>query len=120
MEADGSDLRLLVDAPAPDDWLQIERAAVSTNIEAIEPLAVKPQIAIPVGQGLLVVSNRKNPDELTFTINTKEIVIAPYQVRNIPLPAGHHLWTASWPSKSGLSGTADIVVGQIAYPIVDR
>jgi Tol biopolymer transport system component len=119
MAADGNDQQLLIETQADPTW-QPEPAAVSTDLLAVEPEPPQPTIAMPPGQGLLIVSNRRNPDEMTFTIHQQEHKIGPYQIRNLPLPPGRHTWTASWPGKVSRNGIADIVAGQISYPIVER
>jgi dipeptidyl aminopeptidase/acylaminoacyl peptidase len=117
MNADGSGVRHLIRTPAPTDR-QPDRLAVSTDVLVAEP--PKPQIQIPAGNGLLAISNRKNNDEMTFTIDNVEHKIGPYQVRLLPLKPGHYTWTASWPGKHSRNGIADIVLGQVAYPVVEQ
>jgi hypothetical protein len=85
-----------------------------------EPPPPQPQIEIPAGHGLLAISNQKNNDVMTFTIDNKEHKIGPYQIRMLPLRPGHYTWTASWPGKNSRTGIADVAVGQIAYPVVER
>jgi hypothetical protein len=84
------------------------------------PESFKPQPQIPAGHGLLAISNQKNNDEMTFTIDNKEHKIRPYQVWMLPLKPGHYTWTASWPGKNSRTGIADISLGQVAYPVVER
>jgi TolB protein len=117
MNADGSEQRHLISTPAPTDW-QPDRLAVSTDVLVAEP--PQPPVQIPAGHGLLAISNRKNPDEMTFTINNIEHKIGPYQLRLLPLRPGHYTWTASWPGKHSRNGIADIALGQVAYPVVER
>jgi dipeptidyl aminopeptidase/acylaminoacyl peptidase len=119
MNADASDEHQLVSTDSPPEW-QPGRLAVSTNVLVVEPPPPQPQIQIPAGHGLLAVSNQKNNDEMTFTIDNIEHKIGPYQLRLLPLRPGHYTWTASWPGKISRTGLADIVVGQIAYPLVER
>jgi hypothetical protein len=69
---------------------------------------------------LLAISNQKNNDEMTFTIDNLEHKIGPYQVRMLPLRPGHYTWTASWPGKNSRTGIADIALGQVAYPLIER
>ena len=57
---------------------------------------------------------------MTFTINNKEYKVRPYGYRNVPLPPGHYTWTASWPAKVSRTGIADITIGQVSYPVVER
>jgi hypothetical protein len=119
IRADGSDERLLLATTSPPAW-QPERLAVSTNLQVVEPAPPKPQVQIPVGHGMLAISNQKNKDEMTFTIDNKEHKIGPYQLRMLPLKPGHYTWTASWPGKNSRTGIADIALGQIVYPVVER
>ncbi len=119
MNPDGSDQRLVLDTPSQAGW-QPDRLAVSTNVQITPPGPPKPQIQIPPGRGLLAVSNQKNNDEMTFTIDNIEHKIKPYQLKMIPLKPGHYTWTASWPGKNSRTGIADIVPGQIASPVVER
>jgi Tol biopolymer transport system component len=119
MNADGSDQRQLVSTPAQADW-QPDRLAVSTDVLVVTPEPPKPQPQIPAGLGLLVISNQKNNDEMTFTIDNKEHKIGPYQVWTLPLRPGHYTWTASWPGKNSRTGIADIVLGQVAHPVIER
>lgn len=119
MNADGSDQRRLITTPSPPDW-QPDRLAVSSDVLLVEPAPPKPPVQIPAGHGLLVISNQKNNDEMTFTIAGQEHKIGPFQIRTLPLRPGHYTWTASWPGKNSRSGVADIVAGQVAYPVVER
>jgi hypothetical protein len=119
MSADGSDQHSLISTPAPADW-QPDRLAVSTNILVVPPAPAKPQPQIPAGQGLLAISNQKNNDVMTFTIDGKENKIGPYQVWMLPLRPGHYTWTASWPGKNSRTGVADVALGQVVYPVVER
>ena len=124
MDRDGANLRRLGDAPllsAEEEtaW-QPDRPAVSSNILPVEPPPPKPNIAMPPGQGILLVSNRNNNDEMTFTIADHEHKIGPHQVGQIPLPSGQYTWTASWPGKESRNGRADIRAGEIAYPVIER
>ena len=119
MNADGSDQRQLINTPAQPDW-QPDRLAVSTDILVVTPEPPQPQPQIPPGQGLLAISNQKNNDEMTFTIDNKEHKIGPYQVKMLPLNPGHYTWTASWPGKNSHTGIADIAVGQVASPVIER
>jgi hypothetical protein len=57
---------------------------------------------------------------MTFTIDNTEHKVAPYQVRTLPLKPGRYTWTASWPAKVSRTGLADIALGQVAYPVVER
>jgi TolB protein len=119
MNADGSDERQLLNTNSPPEW-QPDRLAVSTDALVGEPPPPQPQIQIPAGHGLLAVSNRENNDEMTFTIDNIEHKIGPYQLRLLPLRPGHYTWTASWPGKNSRTGIADIGLGQVAYPVVER
>jgi TolB protein len=119
MNADGSDQHQLISTPAQVDW-QPDRLAVSTNVLVAPPAPAKPQPQIPSGQGLLAISNQKNNDEMTFTINNKEHKIGPYQVWMLPLRPGHYTWTASWPGKNSRTGIADVALGQVVYPVIER
>jgi hypothetical protein len=65
-------------------------------------------------------SNQKNNDVMTFTIDNKEHKIGPYQIWTLPLKPGHYTWTASWPGKNSRPGIANIALGQVAYPVVER
>ena len=67
-----------------------------------------------------MVSNVGNNDEMTFTIDNVEHKIGPFRYKTIPLAPGHYTWTASWPAKVSRTGIADITIGQVAYPIVER
>lgn len=123
MDADGQNPRLLVDAPAPPDGAPPDRPAVGANIRLVEPTPTpppRPRVQVPPGKGVLVVSNLKNNDEMTFTINNQEHKIPPFQYRALPLDPGHYTWTASWPARVSRTGIADIVAGQVAYPVVER
>ncbi len=119
MNPDGSSQRQLISTPSPPDW-QPDRLAVSTDVLVAELPPPQPQIEIPAGHGMLGISNQKNNDVMTFTIDNKEHKIGPYQVRMLPLRPGHYTWTASWPGKNSRTGIADVAVGQIAYPVVER
>jgi TolB protein len=122
MEADGAKSRRLLETPAEAEW-QPDPLAASTNIRLIEPTPTpkpQPSVNIPAGQGVLVVSNVENNDEMTFTINNKEYKIPPHQYRTLPFPPGRYTWTASWPAKVSRTGIADIAVGQVSYPQVER
>lgn len=119
MNSDGSDQRILIDTPAQPDW-QPDPLAVSTDILVVTPEPPKPQPQIPAGHGLLAISNQKNNDEMTFTIDNKEHKIGPYQLWMLPLKPGRYTWTASWPGKTSRTGIADIALGQVAYPVVER
>jgi Tol biopolymer transport system component len=119
MNTDGSDQRSLVSTPAEVGW-QPDRLAVSTDVLVVTPEPPKPQPQIPAGHGLLVISNQKNNDEMTFTIDNTENKIGPYQVWMLPLKPGHYTWTASWPGKNSRTGIADIVLGQVVNPVVER
>jgi TolB protein len=119
MNADGSDQHQLVSTGSPPEW-QSDRLAVSTNVLVAEPPQPEPQLQIPAGHGLLAVSNQVNNDEMTFTIDNVEHKIGPFQLRMLPLKPGRYTWTASWPGKTGRTGIADIGLGQVAYPIVER
>ena len=121
MDADGSNQQQLLETTSRADW-EPDRLAVSTNIQRIEsaPSAQKPRVQIPSGQGVLVVSNVKNNDEMTFTIDNAEHKIGPFRYKTIALKPGHYTWTASWPGKVSRTGIADIAVGQVAYPVVER
>ena len=122
MEADGSNQELLVEMEAEADW-QPDGLAVSSNVAVIEPTPTpvpKPQVQVPAGQGVLIVSNVQNNDEMTFTIDNFEHKIPPYQYRALPFAPGHYTWTASWPGKNSRTGLADIALGQVAYPVVER
>lgn len=119
MDSNGADERLLVNTPAQPDW-QPDPLAVSTNVQVVTPEPPKPQPQIPAGHGLLAISNQKNNDEMTFTIDNKEHKIKPYQLWMLPLKPGRYTWTASWPGKISRTGIADIALGQVAYPVVER
>jgi Tol biopolymer transport system component len=122
MEADGSDQRRLLEATSEASW-EADPLAVSTDIQLIEPTSTpkpQPKVHVPAGRGILVVSNVENNDEMTFTINNQEHKVPPYQYRNISLPPGNYTWTASWPAKVSRTGRANIVIGQVSYPIVER
>jgi len=121
MDADGSNQQQLLEITSRTDW-EPDRLAVSTNLKRIEPTpsAQKPRVQIPAGLGVLVVSNVKNNDEMTFTINNVEHKIGPFRYKTIALTPGHYTWTASWPGKVSRTGIADIAVGQVAYPVVER
>lgn len=122
MEADGSRSRRLLETPVEAAW-QPDPLAISPNIRLIEPTPTpkpQPSVQIPAGQGVLIVSNVENNDEMTFTINNKEHKIPPHQYRTLPLPPGHYTWTASWPAKVSRTGIADIAVGQVSHPQVER
>ncbi|MCK6626250.1 MAG: hypothetical protein L6R45_13880 [Anaerolineae bacterium] len=119
MNSDGSNQRLLITTPAQTDW-QPDPLAVSTDVLIVTPDPPKPQPQIPAGYGLLAISNQKNNDEMTFTIDNKEHKIGPYQVWMLPLKPGHYTWTASWPGKSSRTGIADITLGQVSNPVVER
>lgn len=122
MAADGSNPELLVETEAKADW-QPDGLAVSSNVAVIEPTPTpvpKPQVQVPAGQGVLIVSNVQNNDEMTFTIDNFEHKIPPYQYRSLPLNPGSYTWTASWPGKNSRSGRAEIGLGQVAYPVVER
>jgi hypothetical protein len=119
MNADGSDPQRLITTPAPADW-QPDQLAVSTNIQIVIPEPAKPPPQVPAGHGLLAISNRKNNDVMTFTIDNKEHKVGPYQVWTLPLRPGHYTWTASWPGKNSRTGVADIAIGQVVYPVVER
>jgi dipeptidyl aminopeptidase/acylaminoacyl peptidase len=119
MNMDGSNQSRLVTTPSEAGW-QPDRLAVSTNVLVVTPEPPKPQPQIPAGHGLLAISNQKNNDEMTFTIDNKEHKIRPYQLWMLPLRPGHYTWTASWPGKNSRTGIADITLGQVAYPVVER
>ncbi|MDH3674085.1 MAG: hypothetical protein OES12_01210, partial [Anaerolineae bacterium] len=122
MDADGENQRLLLDTPSELTW-QPDGLAVTSDVtwlEAAPPPVPKPRVQVPAGRGLLVVSNRQNNDEMTFTIDNTEHKVAPYQVRTLPLKPGQYTWTASWPAKVSRTGLADIALGQVAYPVVER
>jgi hypothetical protein len=122
MEVDGSEQRRLLELSSEMEW-QPDPLAISTNIQAIEPTPTpkpQPSVQVPPGQGILVVSNAGNRDEMTFTINNKEHKVPPYGYRNVPLPPGRYTWTASWPAQVSRTGIADIVIGQVSYPVVER
>jgi hypothetical protein len=119
MNPDGSDQRQLVSPPSLPDW-QPDRLAVSSDVLAAKPPQPRPQIQIPAEYGLLAVSNKATSDELIFTIDNVEHKIGPYQLRMLILRPGHYTWTASWPGQTGRSGFADIAVGQVANPVVER
>ena len=122
MNANGSKPRLLVETAAGSTQPP-ERPAISSGQRLVEPSPTpppKPRVQIPAGHGILVVSNRQNNDEMTFTIDNVEHKVAPLQYRTIPLPPGHYTWTASWPGKVSRTGVADIALGQAAYPVVER
>lgn len=119
MNIDGSDQHQLITTPAEANW-QPDRLAVSTNVLVVTPEPPKAQPQIPAGRGLLAVSNQKNNDEMTFTIDNQEHKIGPYQIRMLPLKPGHYTWTASWPGKNSHTGIADIALGQVAYPVIER
>lgn len=119
MNANGSDQRLLVTTPSEAGW-QPDHLAVSTNVLVVTPELSRPQPQIPAGHGLLAISNQKNNDEMTFTIDNKEHKIGPYQIWMLPLKPGHYTWTASWPGKNSRTGIADIALGQVTYPVVER
>ena len=57
---------------------------------------------------------------MTFTIDNVEHKIGPFRYQTIPLKPGHYTWTASWPGKVSRTGLADIALGQVAYPVVER
>ena len=67
-----------------------------------------------------MVSNLKNNDEMTFTIDNVEHKVGPFRYQTIPLSPGHYTWTASWPGKTSRTGIADIALGQVAYPVIER
>jgi hypothetical protein len=119
MNADGSDKRQLVSTGSAPEW-QPDRLAVSTDVLVGEPPPPRPQLQIPAGHGLLAISNRANNDEMTFTIDNVEHKIGPFQLRMLPLKPGRYTWTASWPAKISRTGIADIGLGQVAYPVVER
>ena len=121
MDADGSNQQQLLETISRADW-EPDRLAVSTNIKRIEPTptAQKPRVQIPAGLGVLVVSNVKNNDGMTFTIDNVEHKIGPFRYKTIALKPGRYTWTASWPGKVSRTGIADIAVGQVAYPVVER
>lgn len=122
MEADGSNQELLVETEVQADWPP-DRPAASNDVTIIEPTPTpvpKPKVQVPAGQGVLIVSNLRNNDEMTFTIDNFEHKIPPYQYRALPLNPGHYTWTASWPGKNSRTGIADIALGQVAYPVVER
>lgn len=122
MEADGSEVQQVLELSSDLEW-QPDPLAISTNIRPVEPTPTpkpQPSVQIPAGRGVLVVSNAGNSDEMTFTINNSEHKVPPYGYRNIPLPPGRYTWTASWPAKVSRTGIADIAIGQIAYPVVER
>ncbi len=121
MDADGSDQQLLLETASPADW-EPDQPAVSPNILPFDSdsLAQKPRVQVPAGRGILVVSNAGNNDEMTFTIDNVEHKIGPFRYKTIPLAPGHYTWTASWPAKVSRTGIADITIGQVAYPIVER
>lgn len=119
MNADGSGERKLVATDDPPEW-QPDRPAVSPDVRVADPPPPEPQLQIPAGHGLLAISNRANNDEMTFTIDNVEHKIGPFQVRFLPLRPGRYTWTASWPGKTSRTGFADIGLGQVAYPVVER
>lgn len=123
MGVDGSNQQLLIEEPlAPADW-QPDRLAVSPAVKLVQPPpppTPNPRVQVPAGHGLLVVSNLKNNDEMTFTINNIEHKVGPFRYKTIPLPPGHYTWTASWPGKTSRTGIADLVLGQVAYPVIER
>jgi Tol biopolymer transport system component len=119
MNADGSGQRQLLAADSPPGR-QPDRLAVSTDILVAEPPPPRPQLQIPAGHGLLAVSNQANNLEMTFTIANVEHKIGPYQLRMLPLEPGRYTWTASWPGETSRTGIADIGLGQVAYPVVER
>lgn len=122
MNADGSNQQRVFESEAGDDW-QPDSLAVSSDVVLIEPTPTpepKPKVQVPAGQGVLVVSNLQNNDEMTFTIDNVEHKIPPYQYRTLPFAPGHYTWTASWPGKNSRTGIADIVLGQVSYPVVER
>ena len=122
MEADGGNPRLLLETPSEPDW-EPDAPAISSNqvlIEPTPPPPPKPRVQVPPGMGMLLVSNLKNPDEMTFTINNIEHKVGPFRYNTIPLPPGHYTWTASWPAKVSRTGIADVALGQVAYPVVER
>ena len=122
MEANGANQQLLLKTAAPADW-EPDRLAVSPNVTLVEPPpppAPNPRVQVPAGRGLLVVSNLKNNNEMTFTIDNVEHKIGPFRYQTIPLKPGHYTWTASWPGKVSRTGLADIALGQVAYPVVER
>jgi hypothetical protein len=119
INADGSAERQLVSTSSPTEW-QPDRLAVSTAVLVADPPAPGSQVQVPAGRGLLAVSNQVNNDEMTFTIDNVEHKIGPYQLRMLPLKPGRYTWTASWPGKNSRTGSADISLGQVAYPVVER
>jgi Tol biopolymer transport system component len=119
MNADGSDPQPLASTPSAPDW-QPDRLAVSTDTVPAELIPAKPKVQIPAGHGMLVISNQKNNDEMTFTIDNQEHKIGPYQFKFLALRPGHYTWTASWPGKTSRTGIADLANGQVAYPVVER
>jgi hypothetical protein len=122
MNADGSDRRLLLEIDAETSW-QPDRLSVSSAVELVEPTPTPEpgsKVQIPPGQGILVISNQRNNDEMTFTIDNVEHKISPYRVKMLPLRPGHYTWTASWPGKTSRTGIADITVGRVSYPVVER
>jgi TolB protein len=122
MKADGAEPRRLLEIASDPAW-QPDPLAISTDIRVVEPTPTpkpQPSVQVPPGQGILIVSNAGNRDEMTFTINNKEHKVPPYGYRNVPLPPGHYTWTASWPAKVSRTGIADITLGQVSYPVVER
>jgi Tol biopolymer transport system component len=122
MDAEGANQRQLVEIP----WQPSQppgQLAVSPNHRLVEPTPApppKPRVHVPAGHGLLVVSNRQNNDEMTFTIDNVEHKIRPFQVTTLSLRPGHYTWTASWPARVSRTGLADIAEGQVAYPVIER
>lgn len=119
MNADGSGQRRLASTPSRPDW-QPDRPAVSTDVLLVEPELPKSRIPVPAGQGVLVISNQPNNDEMTFTIADQEHRIPPFEVKILPLAPGQYTWTASWPGKTGRSGSTVIVAGQVSYPVAQN
>ena len=122
MNADGSGQRQLLETLAPLDW-QPDPPAISPDFVLTEPTPPpppKPKVQVPAGMGILVVSNTRNNDEMTFTIDNKEHKIGPYRYATLPLNPGNYTWTASWPAKVSRTGVANIILGQVSYPVLER
>ncbi len=117
MNSDGSAVTKLADTPPPAQESP-DPPAVSTDTLMVPPAPPKPPM--PAGHGLLAISNQRNNDEMTFTIDNTEHKIGPYQLKMLPLKPGHYTWTASWPGKNSRTGIADIAAGQVSNPVVER
>lgn len=122
VDADGANPEILPATETLPDEIP-DRPAVSPEYVLVKPTPApppKPRVQVPPGKGVLVVSNLKNNDEMTFTIDNFEHKIPPFTYRTLPLNPGHYTWTASWPGKNSRSGIADVALGQAAYPVVER